>query len=114
MVRRIAIISEHASPLAAAGGVDSGGQNVYVAQVAKHLARLGYAVDVFTRRDSPSLPAVLEWSPGVRVVHVAAGPAQFVEKEQLLPFMPQFCAATAEFVRAHGGYVAAHANFFMS
>ena len=49
---KIAIISEHASPLACAGGVDSGGQNIYVAQVARHLARLGFSVDVFTRRDS--------------------------------------------------------------
>lgn len=32
---RIALISEHASPLAAAGGVDAGGQNIYVAQVAR-------------------------------------------------------------------------------
>ena len=32
---RIALISEHASPLAALGGTDAGGQNVYVAQVAR-------------------------------------------------------------------------------
>jgi len=30
-MRRIALISEHASPLASIGSVDSGGQNVYVA-----------------------------------------------------------------------------------
>jgi D-inositol-3-phosphate glycosyltransferase len=30
MKRKIAFISEHASPLAVLGGVDSGGQNVYV------------------------------------------------------------------------------------
>jgi len=34
---RIAMISEHASPLAGLGGADGGGQNVYVAQVARHL-----------------------------------------------------------------------------
>lgn len=33
MLARIAIISDHASPLATIGGVDSGGQNVYVAQI---------------------------------------------------------------------------------
>jgi hypothetical protein len=31
---RIATVSEHASPLAALGGVDAGGQNVYVARLA--------------------------------------------------------------------------------
>ena len=55
--RRIAIISEHASPLAVLGGVDAGGQNVYVGQLAAHLARVGYGVDVFTRRDDPGLPS---------------------------------------------------------
>jgi len=33
----IALISEHASPLTVQGGTDSGGQNVYVAYVAKEL-----------------------------------------------------------------------------
>jgi D-inositol-3-phosphate glycosyltransferase len=33
MMRKIALISEHASPLAPPGSVDSGGQNVYVAHV---------------------------------------------------------------------------------
>ncbi len=56
-MQRIAIVSEHASPLAQLGGVDSGGQNVYVANVARELARMGHCVDVFTRLDSPYLSA---------------------------------------------------------
>ena len=114
MTRRVALISEHASPLASAGGVDSGGQNIYVAQVACHLARLGYSVDVFTRRDAANLPEVLDWQPRVRVVHVPAGPAQYVRKEDLLPLMGDFCRYVCDFARARGGYVVAHANFFMS
>jgi glycosyltransferase involved in cell wall biosynthesis len=113
-VKRIALISEHASPLAAAGGVDSGGQNVYVAQVACHLARLGFAVDVFTRRDAPELGEVLDWRPGVRVIHVPAGPAAFVRKEELLPLMGAFSDYVRDFALREGGYHLAHANFFMS
>ncbi len=63
------------------GGVDSGGQNVYVGQLAKHLAASGYQVDVFTRRDSAQLPEVMDWLSNVRVIHVPAGPAEFVPKE---------------------------------
>jgi D-inositol-3-phosphate glycosyltransferase len=114
MAKRIALISDHASPLAAAGGVDSGGQNIYVAQVAMHLAQLGYEVDVFTRRDSDVLPEIVEWRPRVRVVHVPAGPARFVRKEELLATMPDFAAWLAAFARRHGGYDLAHANFFLS
>ena len=47
------MISEHASPLAALGGADAGGQNVHVAALAAALARRGHEVTVFTRRDSP-------------------------------------------------------------
>src|SRR3954453_15690252 len=70
----IALVSEHASPLAVAGGIDSGGQNIYVAQVAKQLARAGCHVDVFTRRDSNELPETFDWIPNVRVKHIRAGP----------------------------------------
>jgi glycosyltransferase involved in cell wall biosynthesis len=114
LLKKIALISEHASPLASAGGVDSGGQNIYVAQVACHLARQGYSVDVFTRRDADNLPEVLEWRPRVRVVHVPAGPARYVRKEELLPLMDEFCRYVRDFARARGGYAVAHANFFMS
>jgi D-inositol-3-phosphate glycosyltransferase len=108
------LISDHASPLAAVGGVDSGGQNVYVAQLAQQLAALGHAVDVFTRRDSPSLPEVLDWRPGARVIHVPAGPACYVRKEDLLPGMEEFTDWMLSWCEAHEPYDLVHANFFMS
>ena len=114
MIRKIAIISEHASPLAAAGGIDSGGQNIYVSQLARHLARRGYIVDVFTRRDAAEQPAIVELPPRVRVVHVPAGPASYVRKEELLPLMDEFFSGVRDFVAAHGEYHLVHANFFMS
>jgi glycosyltransferase involved in cell wall biosynthesis len=111
---RIALISEHASPLAWLGGADSGGQNVYVGQVAQHLARRGHRVDVFTRRDGSDLPAELACADGVRVIHVPAGPPAPVRKEELLPLMDEF----SEFVQRHfdrqATYDMVHANFFMS
>lgn len=114
MVRRIAIVSEHASPLAAAGGTDSGGQNVYVAQVARHLARLGHKVDVFTRRDGSRLPDVVDWKDGVRIVHVAAGPPRHVRKEELLPYMDEFADQCRRLMSTNAGYDIVHANFWMS
>jgi phosphoheptose isomerase/glycosyltransferase involved in cell wall biosynthesis len=114
-MKRIAMISEHASPLAILGGVDSGGQNVYVGQLARHVAALGYEVDVFTRRDSAGLPEVAEWARGVRIVHVPAGPAEWVCKEDLLPHMGEFTAGMIRFCRRQrSGYALAHANFWMS
>jgi len=114
-MRKIALISEHASPIAPLGSVDSGGQNVYVAQVARHLAQLGHQVDVFTRRDSDSAAPVVQWQPGVRIVHVPAGPAHYIPKEALLPHMEAFARFMIRFARRQRvPYDLVHANFFMS
>ncbi|MGI4841774.1 MAG: glycosyltransferase [Janthinobacterium lividum] len=113
--RRIAIISEHASPLAAPGSVDCGGQNVYVAQLAHELARAGHRVDVFTRRDAPEQRQVAHWHDGIRVIHVPAGPPRHVPKEQLLPHVDAFARYVTRFARRQpAAYDIAHANFFMS
>src|SRR5262245_29745158 len=112
---KIALISEHASPLTALGGVDSGGQNVYVAHVARELGRAGHAVDVFTRRDAPTLPPAVAFARNVRVIHVPAGPPTFVPKEQLLPYMNEFAARlVALSAPGYSRYDIVHANFFMS
>ncbi|MPZ13118.1 MAG: glycosyltransferase [Chloroflexi bacterium] len=115
MTRRIALISEHASPLAILGGADSGGQNVYVGQVARHLAAMGYEVDVFTRRDSRLLPEVARWIRGVRIFHIPAGPPEYVRKEELFPYMGRFTECVLRLcTRRQRGYDLVHANFWMS
>ena len=115
MKKRIALISEHASPFGVLGGVDSGGQNVYVGQLARHLAAMGYAVDVFTRRENFLLPEVADWIEGVRIIHVPAGPATLVRKEDLLPWMADFTAYVQQFCKCQSPtYDLIHANFWMS
>ena len=114
-MRRIAMVSEHASPLAQAGSIDCGGQNIYVGNVARQLARQGHQVDVFTRLDSPSLPTELEWDKNVRIVHVPAGPARQLPKEDLLPHMNAFGSFMHHyFAQRDDPYDLIHANFFMS
>ena len=114
-MRNIALISEHASPLAALGSTDSGGQNVYVAHVARQLAQRGYRVDVYTRRDHPDQHLIVEWLPNIRVIHVPVGPAHFIPKERLLPLMDGFARFMLQMIRKHHlQYDLLHANFFMS
>ena len=115
MKRKIAFISEHASPLASLGGVDSGGQNVYVAELAKHLASAGHQVDIFTRWEDSKLPKIIEWENNIRVIHIKAGPVSLVPKEDLLPFMRAFKEDMVEFIATEKiSYNLIHANFFMS
>ncbi len=86
----VAMVSEHASPLAVLGGVDAGGQNVHVAALSSALAAQGIDVTVFTRRDSPAMPARVELCPGVVVEHVPGGPPAPMAKDDLYQHMPEF------------------------
>lgn len=110
---RIAMVSEHASPLAALGGVDAGGQNVYVARLSEELARRGHDVTVYTRRDAAGLPDRVPLPGGAVVEHVPAGPAAPVPKDELFPYMPGFGAWLAH-AWAHERPDVVHAHFWMS
>ena len=111
---RIAMLSEHASPVALLGSEDAGGQNVYVDQVSRNLAALGFEVDVFTRRDSEELPDEVEWAPGVRVVNLRAGPAEFIKKDPMWRHMPRFRDRFLAYARNGAPYDVIHGNFWMS
>lgn len=110
---RIDMVSEHASPLAALGDVDAGGQNVHVAMLATAMARRGAEVVVHTRRDDPHLPDTVPLAPGVEVRHVDAGPARHVPKDDLLPHMDAFAERLAEGWRRSAPDVI-HSHFWMS
>jgi glycosyltransferase involved in cell wall biosynthesis len=112
---RIALISDHASPLATPGSIDCGGQNVYVAHLARELAMAGHQVDIFTRRDAIGQKQLVRWRDNIRVINVPAGPAHHVPKEQLLPHVQAFARFTTRFARHQPArYDIVHANFFMS
>ncbi|MDQ1742249.1 MAG: hypothetical protein QOE23_588 [Pseudonocardiales bacterium] len=107
------MVSEHASPLACLGGVDAGGQNVHVAALSAALVRRGHQVVVYTRREDPGAPASVRLASGVRVVHLDAGPAEVIGKDELLPFMDGFGAELARHC-ARWRPELVHAHFWMS
>ncbi|HEX5098790.1 MAG TPA: glycosyltransferase [Polyangiaceae bacterium] len=81
---RIAMLSTHGyvasePPL---GEADTGGQVVYVLELSKQLARLGYEVDIWTRRfdDQPMLEPV---GDQVRIIRMPCGGDAFIAKEVL-------------------------------
>ncbi len=110
---RIAMVSEHASPLAVLGGVDAGGQNVHVAELSAALVRRGHEVVVYTRRDSPELPERVRTADGYTVVNVPAGPPEVLPKDELLGHMPAFGQFLVDQWQDEPPDVA-HAHFWMS
>jgi D-inositol-3-phosphate glycosyltransferase len=109
----IAMVSEHASPLAAPGSPDAGGQNVHVSELSRALAAAGHEVTVLTRRDDPDLPELVPLHPGVTVRHVDAGPARSIPKDELVPHLPALADGLERAWRAEPPDVV-HAHFWMS
>ena len=114
MTMRIAQVSAHTSPLAPLGGRETGGMNVYVLELSRELARLGYEVDIFTRRDA-DLPRVETIEDNLRLVRIDAGPAEPIDKEAIIEYLPDFAHDMRRFVHEEGrGYSLVHSHYWQS
>jgi glycosyltransferase involved in cell wall biosynthesis len=111
----IALISDHGDPAADIGKEEAGGQNVYVRQVGEGLAKLGWQVDMFTRKVRPEDPTIVQHSPHCRTIRLVAGPQEFVPRDQMFNYMPDFVAAFQKFQAKEGtNYPLIHTNYWMS
>ncbi|HKY38399.1 MAG TPA: glycosyltransferase, partial [Polyangiaceae bacterium] len=99
---RIALVSTHGYVAAEPplGAADTGGQVVYVLELAKKLAQLGYLVDIWTRRFEQQ-PELDEVAAGVRVVRVPCGGAGFLPKEYLFRHLDEWSENALRFIRKH-------------
>jgi D-inositol-3-phosphate glycosyltransferase len=84
------MLAVHSSPLAALGGKEAGGMNVYVRELARELGRRGIAVDIFTRAQRRGEPQIVELGPNARVVTLRTGPAAPYDKNWVLDYLPEF------------------------
>lgn len=114
-MRRIAMLSVHSSPLAALGGKEAGGMNVYVRELSRELGRQGVAVDIYTRCQDREVPVVVNIAPNVRVLTVRVGPAAPYDKNWVLDYLPEFvhrirCVADGEDIH----YDVIHSHYWLS
>lgn len=112
----IAMLSYHTCPLATLGGKDTGGMNVYVAELTRHLGQMGIHVDVFTRSQDEHVPHVIHsLGYGNRVVHIPAGPEHPLPKKELAEYIPTFADEVDRFSREKGiHYDLIHSHYWMS
>jgi len=111
----VAMLSVHTCPLAALGGKETGGMNVYVRQTARELGRMGVQVDVFTRSQNATIPRIVELGPGARVVHLPAGPEAPMPREALHRHLDEFAAGVEGFAREEGrAYDLIHSHYWLS
>lgn len=83
------------------GAADTGGQVVYVIELSKKLAQLGYEVDIWTRRfeEQPMFDVVNE---RVRVIRVPCGGSKFIAKEFLYNSLDEWAENALRLIGQHG------------
>jgi D-inositol-3-phosphate glycosyltransferase len=113
-IRRVGVLSVHSSPLAPPGVGDSGGMNVTVRALAGELARAGIESDLYTRATSPDDPPVVEVEPGVRVLHLPAGPLEPIPKQHLPRYLCAFLCSLLRAGERHGPYDVLHSHYWVS
>jgi D-inositol-3-phosphate glycosyltransferase len=112
---RVAMLSVHTCPLAALGGKETGGMNVYVRELSRELGRMGLAVDVFTRSQDPAIRRVVALGAGARVVHLPAGPQAPMPRERVHDHLDEFVDGVDDWRRASGiQYDLVHAHYWLS
>jgi D-inositol-3-phosphate glycosyltransferase len=112
---RVAMLSVHTCPLAALGGKETGGMNVYVREVSRELGRMGLEVDVFTRSQNREIARVVRLAPGVRVVHLPAGPEAPMPREDVYRHLDEFVDALDAWRLQDGGeYDLVHGHYWLS
>jgi glycosyltransferase involved in cell wall biosynthesis len=116
-LKRICMLSTHGyfDPVPRLGQTDTGGQVVYVLELAKALTGYGVKVDIYTRWCDQSRPQVdpVPDFPDVRVIRIPCGPSCFVPKEEIYDVLPELVQSMIAFIRAndldydlfHGHYV---------
>ncbi|CEJ42239.1 glycosyltransferase family 4 protein [Umezakia ovalisporum] len=111
----IALISVHGDPTIEIGKEEAGGQNVYVRNVGEALAKLGWQVDMFTRKVNVEQDTIVQINENCRTIRLAAGPLKFVPRDDLLEYMPEFLDNLLQFQSKNNIYYQiVHTNYWHS
>jgi D-inositol-3-phosphate glycosyltransferase len=111
----VAMLSVHTCPLAALGGKETGGMNVYVREVSRELGRMGVSVDVFTRSQDPSIQRVVRLGERARVIHLAAGAEAPMARERVYDHLDEFVEGIEAWRIAEAiDYDLIHAHYWLS
>jgi D-inositol-3-phosphate glycosyltransferase len=109
------MISYHTCPLASEEGKETGGMNIYVLELSKQLAKLGYQIDVITRSQDDKVAHIVPVTKNFRVIHLKAGPESPISKKKLIGFIPEFVLSFKNFIEKENiTYNLIHAHYYLS
>jgi len=111
----VAMLSVHTCPLAALGGKETGGMNVYVREVSRELGRMGVSVDVFTRSQNPTISRVVSLGERARVIHLPAGDEAPMARVRVHDHLDEFVDGVEAWRIARSiDYDLIHAHYWLS
>ncbi len=114
-MKPIAVVSMHASPIAALGSGENGGMNVYIRAVCEELSQRGIPTEIFTRRSSPDGLDRIRLAEHSWVTQLRVGPAASLGKDRLFDLLPAFTEAVlAERNRRRVRYSLVHSHYWLS
>lgn len=111
---KVMFISDHGDPLAKLGGIQAGGQNIYVRELVTALDKIGVAMDVFTHWADISQPQIVPIGKQSRVIRLAAGSPGFRSKHELADNLPKFLRELKQYIVNPYTYKLIHSNYWLS
>ncbi len=116
-IKSIAMLSTHGyfDPVPQLGRTDTGGQVVYVLELAKAISKLGIKVDIYSRwfdQTAQQVDPVPDY-PNVNIIRIKAGPWEFIPKEFIYDVLPELSTNMIKFIKQnklsydlyHGHYI---------
>ena len=108
-------MSYHTCPLSDEKNAEIGGINTYVLELSKALSQKGYFIDIYTRSVDTNSPQVVKVNPNLRVIHLSAGPANSVSKENPIHYIQEFTGNIKQFIKEERlSYDLISAHYYLS
>ncbi len=106
----IALISVKSDP-----AIETKSQNVYVRKLGEALSRLGWQVDMFTRKTDATQSDIVQHNLNCRTIRLTAGPEQFLSRQRLIGYLPEFLKQLCQFQKVNNIYYGLiHTNYWLS
>ncbi len=95
------------------GKTDTGGQIVYILNLAKALSKKNIKVDIFTRAFNEFQEAEKKINDFVKIIRIPAGENKFLPKEKLYEIMPEFAENIMKYIeKTRKNYNLIHSHYW--
>ena len=110
LLSTVALISVESDP-----ANETGNQNIYVRSLGEALSRLGWQVDIFTRKTNPAQADIVQHNPHCRTIRLSTGAVGYVHRQKLIGYLPEFLQQLHKFQQDNKiQYRLIHTNYWLS